>query len=77
LNIIKIKDALTGEDLEISYDLAIDKMVINGVEVVRKKALESNPEEFVFGMSTPGTSKLFHLSKEQIEQMKQLSKQDN
>lgn len=69
---IEIKDIMTGEKLEIKFDLVLDKMEINGIEVVRRSALESNDEQFVFGSMVPGDLKIYHLSKDQITKMKSM-----
>ena len=67
---ITLSDAMTGEQLEIEFDLDTDKITINGEPVVRKRPLESNEDEFVYGPPGPGPTEIFHLSRQQVEQMK-------
>lgn len=67
---ITLTDTLTGEQLEIEIDLEADKMKINGEPVVRKRALESSKDQFVYGPPGPGPTEIYHLDRQQIEQMK-------
>jgi len=69
---ITLNDILTGEELHIEFNISIDKIEINGVRVKRVRALESNENQFVFSPIGTSPSKLYHLSREQIEWMKSL-----
>lgn len=69
---LELKDIRTGEKLEIKFDLVSDKMEINGEEVFRQIALESDDEQFVFSSNIPGDLKIYHLSKEQITEIKSM-----
>ncbi len=69
---IRLKDVLTGEVLDIQFDSEENTININGIDVERKRALEDAEDEFVFGFVTPGTTKLYHLSRVEIEQMRDI-----
>lgn len=71
---ISLNDAMTGNRLDIEFDLDEDKMVINGEEVVRKRALESDKDQFVYGPPTPGPTHIYTLTRKQIDQIKDLWK---
>jgi len=67
---ITLSDTKTGEQLEIEFDLDADKITINGEPVVRKRPLESNEDQFVYGPPDPGPTKIYHLNRQQVDQMK-------
>jgi len=67
-------DALTGKILDIEFDLDADKMRINGEGVVRKRTLESDDDQFAYGPSSSGPTIIYHLSRDQVEQMRALWK---
>ena len=69
---IILKDYMTGKILDIEFDLDADKIRINGEDVVRKRALESDEDQFVYGPPTPGPTIIYHLIRDQVEQMKKL-----
>ena len=63
---------MTGKILDIEFDLDPDKIRINGEDVVRKRALESDEDQFVYGPPTPGPTIIYHLTRDQVEQMEKL-----
>jgi hypothetical protein len=69
---ISLKESMTGRILDIVFDLDADKIRINGEDVVRKRPLESDEDQFVYGPPTPGPTILYHLTRDQVEQMKKL-----
>lgn len=69
---IELLDAMTGNILDIEFDLNADKIRINGEEVIRKRALESSDNQFVYGPPSTGPTILFHLTREQVEKMQEL-----
>lgn len=69
---ITLQDAMTGKQLDIEFDLDADKIRINGEEVIRKRALESNDDQFVYGPPSSGPTIIFHLTRDQVEKMKEL-----
>ena len=69
---ISLKDSMTGKNLKIEFDLEADKILINGEEVVRKRSLESDEDQFVYGPPAIGPTIIYHLTRGQIEQMKKL-----
>jgi hypothetical protein len=60
---IKLIDSMTGEELDIRFDLEEDGIEINGEEVVRKGPLEGNESQFAYGMPGPGPTMLHHLTR--------------
>lgn len=69
---ISLRDIMTGKQLDIEFDLDTDKIRINDEDAVRKSALESDDDQFVYGPPTPGPTIIYHLSRDQVEQMKKL-----
>jgi hypothetical protein len=72
MKMISLKDSMTGKILNILFDLDVDKILINGEDVIRKRALESDEDQFVYGPPIPGPTIIYHLTRNQIEQMKKL-----
>ncbi len=69
---IELVDAKTGRLLHIEFDIDADRMTIDGVEVERKRPLESNEDEFVYAPPGPGPWKLVHLTAEQVGRIRAL-----
>jgi hypothetical protein len=69
---INLLDAMTGKQLEIRFDLEADKMEINGTSVERKRPLESDENQFVYGSTVKGDTKIYHLNKDQINEIRAL-----
>ncbi len=69
---IDLKDAISGKDLHIEFDLDDDIMFINGQRVERKRPLEANDDEYVYGPSGSGPTEIHQLSKAQLNQIRSL-----
>jgi hypothetical protein len=69
---ITLNDILTGEELHIEFNLDTDQTKINGVQVKRARVLESHENQIIFIPTGTSLSKMYHLSRQQIEWMKSL-----
>jgi hypothetical protein len=72
---ISLKDTMTGETLDIEFDLDANIMRINGEIVIRKREFESDDNQRVYGPPFPGATKLYHLTRVETEQMRKLWKE--
>jgi len=66
-----VRDAWSGKELNIEYDLEKDAMLLNGVEVERMRELEDEGDPFVYRKKGGNQfDELYHLSKEQVENLR-------
>ena len=69
---IVLSDAITGESLHIEFDLDRNQMRIDGSKVVREAALESGRDQLVYVPAGPWRSRLFRLTRSQVNEMRVL-----
>lgn len=67
---ITATDAETGEQFQFSYDPETRTYQIDGIDVVRKKYLESGVDVYVFGSPTAAPTEFYHVARQQLEQLR-------
>lgn len=70
----KLQDVITGNVLDVEFDLDEDKIFIDGEEVIRRKDLESNDDEFVYTPPSKSPTHYYTLNQDAIDKMKDLWK---
>ena len=67
---IDLKDAVSGKELHIEFDLDKDIMIINGVKVERNKPFEQNDDMYIYvPIGSKSLETYYQLNKAQLNQM--------
>jgi len=66
---ITATDAETGEYFQFSYDPKTGTYQIDGIDVIRKRFLESEEDVYVFGSHTATPTERYHIARQQFEQL--------